>query len=202
MFQRLRTVELLRHGAGHEVVFAGDSVLALMTWMSARERSDWPHLIVAELIGPFTGDRDRAAVTALREAGVRVLLLSALHPRRAAQRIVEEGIDGVVSKSDEEAQFLHAVTSAVAGHRPITDRAAESMRPSPNAPRLSAQETRVLELYAAGQPIEEVAAEIGVRPDTARKYLSRVKEKYAAIGRPSRTRLDLARRAWEDGLIG
>lgn len=59
----------------------------------------------------------------------------------------------------------------------------------------------MLALYAAGQPIDEVAAQVAVRPDTAHKHLSRINEKDVAIGRPAKTRLDLARRAREDGLI-
>ena len=201
VLQRNRTAQLLHHDPGLDVVFAGESVLALMAWMSAQDRSGWPHLLITELLGPPLGMRDRAAVRALREAGVRVLLLSSLHPRGATQRILDEGVDGVVSKTDEEAEVMRAVARVLAGEPAITGRALAALQMAPTAPRLSEQETKVLELYAVGQPIDDIAAQIGVRPDTARKYLSRVKEKYAAIGRPAKTRLDLARRAHEDGLI-
>lgn len=201
VLQRNRTVELLHRDAGLDVVFAGESVLTLMAWMRGRERSGWPHLLVTELLGPGLGARDRAAVCALREAGVRVLLMSSLHPRGATQRILDEGVDGVVSKVDEEAELVRAVGRVLAGEPAITERALAALRMAPTAPRLSEQETKVLEFYAVGQPIDDIAAQIGVRPDTARKYLSRVKEKYVAIGRPAKTRLDLARRAHEDGLV-
>ena len=201
VLQRNRTAELLHRDADLNVVFAGETVLALMTWMSTQARTHWPHLLITELLGPTLGPRDRAAVTALREAGIRVLLMSSLHPRGPTQRILDEGVDGVVSKADEETELLHTIGRVLAGEPAITDRALAALRTAPTAPRLSEQETKVLELYALGQPIDDIATQIGVRPDTARKYLSRVKEKYVTIGRPAKTRLDLARRAHEDGLI-
>jgi len=202
VLQRNRAAQLLRKGAGLEVVFSGDSVQTLMTWMRGQDDSRWPHLLVAELLGTQAGERERAAVVALREAGVRVLLMSTLHPRRAAQRLLDAGLDGMVSKSDEEPEFLSAVAQALIGGAAVTNRAFAALRAAPAAPRLSEQEMRVLEFYAIGRPIDEIATEIGVRPDTARKYLSRVKQKYGASGRPAKTRLDLARLASEDGLIG
>ncbi|MBN9157281.1 MULTISPECIES: hypothetical protein [unclassified Microbacterium] len=202
VLQRLRTADLLRHECGLDVVLTADSMLSLMTWMRGRERSEWPHLLLVDLLDPSGSDRDRAAVTALREAGMRVLLVSALRPRLAARRILDTGIDGVASKSDDERVLAATVLATLAGDRPVTKNAAGAMQPLPGSPHLSRQETKALELYATGQPIDLVAEQIGVRPDTARKYLSRVKQKYAAVGRPARSRLDLARRAWEDGISG
>lgn len=69
-------------------------------------------------------------------------------------------------------------------------------------PQLSLQEAKVFELYVAGKPIGAVAESIGVKEDTARKYLTRVKKKYIALGRQANSKLDLARLAWEDGLLG
>lgn len=202
VLQRSGTTELLHRECAVDVVFTADAMPALMTWMRVRDRPEWPHLLVVDPLALDGGDRDRAAIAALREAGMRVLLLSALRPRLAAQRIVGAGVDGVASKYDDEATLVTAVLATLAGHRPFTARAAQAMQLPSGSPRLSAQELRALELYAAGRPIEEVAESIGVRPDTARKYLSRVKDKYAAIGRPAPTRLELAYRAWQDGIAG
>lgn len=68
-------------------------------------------------------------------------------------------------------------------------------------PRLSRQETVVLLGYVAGLTLDAAARRAGIRPGTAKQYLDRVKQKYQAVGRPTRTKLDLARRAHEDGLV-
>ena len=50
-------------------------------------------------------------------------------------------------------------------------------------------------LYGSGATVNAVAAALGVRPGTAKKYLERVKVKYAAVGRPVRTKLQMSREA-------
>lgn len=66
-------------------------------------------------------------------------------------------------------------------------------------PALSGRERAVLLAYVSGMTLESAARHVGVRPDTARTYLRRVKAKYAAAGRPAYTKIDLARRVWEEG---
>jgi DNA-directed RNA polymerase specialized sigma24 family protein len=68
-------------------------------------------------------------------------------------------------------------------------------------PRLSAQETRVLVGYVSGLKLEAAARRAGVRPCTAKQYLDRVRRKYRDAGRPAQTKLELAVRAREDGLL-
>jgi two-component system nitrate/nitrite response regulator NarL len=68
-------------------------------------------------------------------------------------------------------------------------------------PQLSIQETRVLLGYVSGLKLETAARRAGVRPCTAKQYLDRVRRKYSEVGRPARTKLELATRAREDGLL-
>jgi hypothetical protein len=42
---------------------------------------------------------------------------------------------------------------------------------------------------------------MNVKPDTAKSYLARVKRKYAEVGRPVRSKIDLSRAAGRDGLL-
>jgi tetratricopeptide (TPR) repeat protein len=64
--------------------------------------------------------------------------------------------------------------------------------------RLSVREHALLTAYVSGMTLEEAARHIGVRPTTAKTYLRRVRAKYEAIGRPANTKVELARRVWED----
>jgi DNA-binding CsgD family transcriptional regulator len=65
-------------------------------------------------------------------------------------------------------------------------------------PKLSARERDVLIAYASGMTLEAVARLVGIRLGTAKTYLGRIKAKYHEVGRPARTKLDLATRVRED----
>jgi DNA-binding SARP family transcriptional activator/tetratricopeptide (TPR) repeat protein len=64
--------------------------------------------------------------------------------------------------------------------------------------RLSVREHALLTAYVSGMTLEEAARHVGIRPTTAKTYLRRVKAKYQAIGRPANTKVELARRVWEE----
>ena len=68
-------------------------------------------------------------------------------------------------------------------------------------PNLSQQERAILVGYASGLTLASAARRAGVRPGTAKSYLDRIKAKYRDLGRPAYTKLDLAERARQDGLI-
>ena len=50
------------------------------------------------------------------------------------------------------------------------------------APKLSAQERRVMALYGGGEPVKSVAYELGISEETAKSYLKRIREKYRVAG--------------------
>lgn len=56
-------------------------------------------------------------------------------------------------------------------------------------------------MYASGFTLGAAAAALGIREDTAKTYLSRVKTKYEQAGRAVRTKLDLRAAAEQDGYL-
>ncbi len=64
---------------------------------------------------------------------------------------------------------------------------------------LSPRQLEVLELYASGEKADRVARLTGLAPQTVNDYLQRIRQKYAAVGRPAPTKTDLYKRAVEDG---
>lgn len=197
--QRNRTVQLLATELGLEVVHVGATLRTLMSWLQRTEKTRWPHLLIVDLPSGEESSREVEVITALRDAGMKVLILSALHARSMARQVLSLGVDGVVSTTDSEEQFVMAAEDALAGVVTITSRAQTAIYGSADALKLSRQEERALALYASGLTIAEVAAHIGVKQDTARKYLQRVRDKFTLAGRPARTKLELARIAWIDG---
>lgn len=101
-----------------------------------------------------------------------------------------------------------AVTPAELTHtaEPTNDTAAPAGTPTSGAvavtpPRLSSREREVVALFAKGHTERQVARELGVQETTVQQYLARARLKYDVVDRPARTRIDLYRRAVEDGLL-
>ena len=67
--------------------------------------------------------------------------------------------------------------------------------------QLGRRERDVLHLYASGLPLKAVAMQLGIAHSTAREYLDRIRAKYVENGRPAPTKVDLLRRAVEDGIL-
>lgn len=198
VLQRTYAAQLL-DSVGLQVVQVCGSLRQLMGWLRHAEPSVWPELLLIDAVRDVDSRRRLETVTALRAAGVRVIVLSSMRSRASARHLLDLQVEGIVSTSDGVEEFLAAVEAVRAGGTTIGPRANAAIHGLESAPRLSAQEERTLALYARGYTIPQVAEQIGVRPDTARKYLKRVRAKYAAAGRPARTKLELAQVAWADG---
>lgn len=149
------------------------------------------------------GTTPRENVNRLAELGiVTVVYTSGEHPDllRSAARA---GALGVVLKSASEDEILAAIRAAGSGEEILTVEWAAAIDGDPNldAVDLSSQLQRVLTLYASGGTSISVGNELGVAPDTVNEYLKRIRQKYADAGRPTRTKLDLFKRAVEDGWL-
>lgn len=64
---------------------------------------------------------------------------------------------------------------------------------------LSERQREVLALYASGEKADRVARMTGLSVGTVNDYLRRIRTKYREAGRPAETKIDLYRRAVEDG---
>ena len=69
------------------------------------------------------------------------------------------------------------------------------------APKLSAQERRVMALYGGGEPVKSVAYQLGISEETAKSYLKRIREKYRVAGIDVGTKVALRKRAIQDGIL-
>ncbi len=149
------------------------------------------------------GTSPRENVARLAEHGIgTVVYTSGEHPDllRSAARA---GTLGVVLKSAPEEEIVGAVRAGGRGDTVLTTEWAAAIDGDPNldAVDLSPQLQRVLTLYASGGTSISVGEELGVAPDTVNEYLKRIRQKYADAGRPTRTKLDLFKRAVEDGWL-
>ena len=145
-----------------------------------------------------------AKIVELAAAGVAVVVVSAFADPRRVRESIAAGALGYVPKSETAAEIVRAVRAAAQGEAHVTPALAAMLvadGPDANMPALSPQERRALVLYASGLPLKSVARQLDISVETAKTYLTRVREKYAHAGREARTKIALHRRAVEDGLL-
>ncbi|WP_345751226.1 response regulator transcription factor [Microbacterium rhizophilus] len=185
---------------GEEVVFAGASVAEYRAW---RRQAGAPPADVV-LLDLTLGDGTTVTENVVALAGESAVIIHSVADRPAAVReALAAGAVGVVSKASPLDDVLGAVRTAARGE-PLNNvewaSAVEGDRAFADA-QLSAREREVLRLYAAGLPLKIVADRLGVAYSTAKENITRVRMKYIEVGRPAPTKVDLLRRAMEDGIV-
>jgi DNA-binding CsgD family transcriptional regulator len=81
-----------------------------------------------------------------------------------------------------------------------------TLPPSPAAqarprPELAPREKEVLLAWILNDNKDDVARQLEISATTVRTHLQRIRDKYAAAGRPANTKATLLARAIQDGLI-
>lgn len=185
----------------HTVVFSGATVRAYLDWR-AFSRSAPADVVVLDLtLGDGTTVTEN--VGRIVGDGSPVIIHSVADRPAAVREALAAGAAGVISKASRIDDVLSAIAT-VAGGEPLDNvewaSAVEGDRAFADA-QLSARERDVLRLYAAGLPLKVVAERLGIAYSTAKENITRVRVKYVEVGRPAPTKVDLLRRAMEDGLV-
>lgn len=138
----------------------------------------------------------------LLRTGSRVLVISTVPDRSRIIESVRAGAGGYLTKDNDLPTLVAAVKDVAAGRSAHSTELAFACAhdDSPDRPRLSPRERQILLDYASGMTLKSAARRAGITVHTAKDYLDRVKAKYQQAGRPTYTKLDLARRVHEDSL--
>lgn len=138
----------------------------------------------------------------LLAAGSRVLVISTTQERARVVESLRAGADGYLTKDNDLPTLVEAIRDVAAGRGADSPELAFACAHDERAdrPRLSPRERQVLVDYASGMTLKATARRAGITVHTAKDYLDRVKAKYRQAGRPASTKIDLARRAREDGI--
>jgi len=183
-----------------DVVFSGDTVTDYMKWR-VLDPSGPADVVVLDLtLGDGTTVTEN--VVRLTADGSDVIIHSVADRPAAVREALAAGAAGVVSKSSR-IDVIRAIRIVAAGE-PLDNvewaSAVDGDRAFADA-QLSARERDVLRLYATGLPLKAVADRLGIAYSTAKENITRVRVKYIDVGRPAPTKVDLLRRAMEDGLV-
>ena len=184
-----------------EVVFSGSSV---GEYLSSRALAAAPPADVVVLdLSLGDGTTVTENVRKLVRDGSSVLIHSVADRPAAVREALVAGAAGVISKASPIDDVIGAIRTVARGealNNVEWASAVEGDREFADA-QLSAREREVLRLYAAGLPLKVVAGRLGVAYSTAKENITRVRVKYVEVGRPAPTKVDLLRRAMEDGIL-
>ncbi len=142
-------------------------------------------------------------VSAMNKRGWRVLLVSAMAQQSQVRAFLRADVAGYVPKWESRDTLTKAIRDTADG-ADMTSRELAGIifaDDDPQRPPLSEQEQVALRLYASGLKMSSVARHMNVSPHTAKEYIKRVREKYAAAGRAAPTKTDLYREAVRDHLL-
>ncbi|MEO8528217.1 MAG: response regulator transcription factor [Pseudolysinimonas sp.] len=141
-------------------------------------------------------------VRGLVAAGFRVLVVSTIPDPEHVIATVNAGAAGYVTKNRDLEALAHAIREVANGEFSLSPELAFLLSRDHriDRPSLTPKERQVLGYYASGMTLDAVARRAGIASGTARTHLGRVKQKYAAVGRPAYTKHDLAQRHREDRL--
>lgn len=142
-------------------------------------------------------------VARLVAAGHRVLVFTLGDNVASLQDALAQGAMGLAHKSEPMSETFAKLRKVAAGETIASQELAAAIDVDTEFVEavLSDRERECLSLYADGFGQAQVARRMNIAESTVKQNIDRVREKYAAAGRPARTKIDLYRRAVEDGIL-
>ncbi|CAN5347489.1 response regulator transcription factor [soil metagenome] len=183
---------------GYNVVLVASNVDELIEGLSGREVD----VTVLDLsLGDGSSVTDN--VKRVQAAGSAVLVHSIADRVALVREALAAGAAGVIPKSSATKTVIEAAATVARGevlNNLEWATAIDADRDFAKA-QLGRREREILHLYASGLPLKLAAEQLGIGYSTAREYLDRIRVKYIEVGRPAPTKVDLLRRAVEDGIL-
>jgi DNA-binding NarL/FixJ family response regulator len=142
-------------------------------------------------------------VKRIMDTGSKVLAYTSGENPYLVRAVAKTDVLGIVRKSEPVAVLAEALQLAAAGKPVVSTEWAAAIDSDPALERvgLSAQEQKVLTLFANGNKAQAVASAAGIALGTVDDYVRRIRAKYTRAGRPAHTKIDLYKRAIEDGFL-
>ena len=143
-------------------------------------------------------------VRELNERSVPVIIYTSGDEPVLVREAIAAGVLAIVRKSAPDGELIDAATAALDRIPRAGLDWASALDTDGDfvAEHLAPLEVRILSPSAMGAKSVTVARELGCTVPTVNTYVARIREKYRKAGRPADTRVDLFRRAAEDGLVG
>ncbi len=142
-------------------------------------------------------------VKRMQVLGAAVLIHSIADRVALVREALAAGAAGVIPKSSAASTVMNAIATVARGDVLNNLEWATAIDADGDFAKaqLGRREREILHLYASGLPLKLAAQQLGIGYSTAREYLDRIRAKYVEVGRPAPTKVDLLRRAVEDGIL-
>ncbi|RCK68775.1 MULTISPECIES: response regulator [Desertihabitans] len=147
-------------------------------------------IVLMDLSMPGMDGVEATGEVVTRCPDARVVVLTSFAEQARVLAALEAGAVGYLLKDSEPDDLVHAVREAVAGHAPISPRAALALLPQRGRDRprrgeeLSPREREVLALVAVGLPNKSIARRLQLSEKTVKAHLTRI---FATLGVYDRT---------------
>ncbi|WP_207454686.1 response regulator transcription factor [Desertivibrio insolitus] len=197
--------ETVRLGLKMAAIDAGYDFVLAASNLDEFERERGDREIDVTVLDLSLGDGSQVTdnVKRVQATGSAVLVHSIADRVALVREALAAGAAGVIPKASATSQVMAAVATVAQGNVLNNLEWASAIDADPEFTRasLGRREQEVLHLYASGLPLKAVAEQLGIGVSTAREYLDRVRAKYIEVGRPAPTKVELLRRAVEDGIL-
>lgn len=142
-------------------------------------------------------------IAALAGTRSRVIAYTSGDRPQLLRDAAKAGAAGMIRKSESPRAIIDAVRAVHRGEVSASTDWAAALDQDAGfvSASLSQREAQVLGLYASGETAEHVATLLHISRETVLDHIRRVRVKYAAVARPASTKVDLLRRAIEDGIV-
>lgn len=148
------------------------------------------------------GSRPMNNTRILRERGCAVLIYTDGARKAFMADALLAGAQGIVLKGDPPETLIEAVKTVHVGETFLSAELGDVLSSSTLLrPQLSPREIEVLVLISQGLVSKQVAKTLDIKEATVKEHLKRIRAKYADLGRAAGTRVELHRRAIEDGHV-
>lgn len=177
-------------------------VAAVTTWPELLTHPEFPVDVVLLDLDLKDNIPVSLKISTLKTTGVKTVLMSTYSEPALVREALAAGALGYLVKSEEASMIVEAIRAAAQGESYISAELDVALNGTEDgAPRLSAQERRVMALYGSGEPVKAVAYQLGISEETAKSYLKRIREKYRLAGHDVGTKVALRKRAIQDGIL-
>jgi DNA-binding NarL/FixJ family response regulator len=143
-------------------------------------------------------------VALLADAGIPSLAFTSGENAFLIRSAAKGGVRGIARKSHPPEALIAQIRSCLRDEVDALNNewaAAVDSDPGLEAVGLSPRQREVLGLFACGESAKRVASQTGLSITTVNDYLLRIRSKYAQQGRAAHTKVDLYKRAVEDGVL-
>ena len=178
-------------------------VAAVTTWPELLTHPEFPVDVVLLDLDLKDNLPISLKISTLKTAGVKTVLMSTYSEPNVVREALAAGALGYLVKSEDAEMIVKAIRSAAKGESYISAELDLALNAGDvgGAPKLSAQERRVMALYGGGEPVKTVAYQLDISEETAKSYLKRIREKYRVAGIDVGTKVALRKRAIQDGIL-